>query len=107
MKDLLQYLTDTQVRQLFCGVQEVVGPGSQMVFSYTGWDPDRSQPRAGWVSWLMLPILRNMGEPWLWGIESSQLEPFLAELGWRQLPNPVPSISEHGAGAESYAVATF
>ena len=98
---LLQYLPSDAVRDLFAQSASIVDEG-RIVFTYI---PSRSdgRPDAGpWTS-LVLWILKASGEPWLWSIQSGQIDRFLEASGWTNSSGLVGENTKHGV--ELYAVA--
>ena len=82
---LLMYLSSDSVRGLFQQCAEVCPRGSRMAFSFVGTD-EKGRPTAGRASWLFLPMLKLMGEPWLWGSEPGGLPEMLEPAGWHLAP---------------------
>ena len=98
---LLQYLPSDAVRDLFAQSASIVDEG-RIAFTYIPSRPD-GRPDAGpWTS-LVLWILKTSGEPWLWSIQSGQINQFLEASGWTNSSELVGENIEHGV--ELYAVA--
>ena len=79
---LLMYLPPEAVGTLLKQCAAVSGTGSRMAFTFVGSTADGrpdAGPRTGMVMWM----LEAGGEPWLWSIRPSELQPFLEENNWR------------------------
>jgi methyltransferase (TIGR00027 family) len=78
---LLMYLPPEAVGALFEQCAEVTGAGSRIAFTYVG-TRSNGRPDAGPWTWLVLWLLKVVGEPWLWSIPPEELCPFLNEHDW-------------------------
>lgn len=99
---LLQYLPPQAVQDLFAQCA-AASTESRMAFTYipTG---QGNQPDAGPWTKLVLWLLKNSGEPWLWSIRPEELSLFLEISGWINAPELLGKSAKHGV--ELYAVAT-
>ncbi len=79
---LLMYLSPEAVGTLLRQCAEASGAGSRMAFTFIGstasGHPDAG-PRTGMVMWM----LENCGEPWLWCIRPDDLASFLQKNHWQ------------------------
>lgn len=80
MEGLLYYLAETDVRQLFQSVANVVGPSSSVCFDFFGWKNNRLD--LGWTTPLLTFSIKFTGEPWKWGIDPRDLPAFFQDLPW-------------------------
>jgi O-methyltransferase involved in polyketide biosynthesis len=99
---LLQYLLPQAVQDLFtqCAAASFEG---RIAFTYipTGQD---DRPDAGPWTNLVLWLLKNSGEPWLWSIPPKELGQFLESTGWIIAPGLEGKNGKQGV--ELYAEAT-
>ncbi len=100
---LLMYLSNEAVRNLFCQCALITGDGSRIVFSYIPSDAKGHLDVGRWTG-LMLWLQTVAGEPWIWSIRPEQLDPFLAETGWKNTMGQAQTPRKHGV--EFFAVAT-
>jgi hypothetical protein len=77
--------------------------GRGLPFSYISTGRD-GRPYAGPWTKLVLRLLKNSGEPWLWSIHPEALGQFLELFDWINAPELVGESAKHGV--ELYAVAT-
>jgi O-methyltransferase involved in polyketide biosynthesis len=89
------YLPPDAVGALFKQCSAVSGAGSRIAFSYIG-VRENGQLDAGPWSWMVLRMLRNSGEPWLWGIKPGQLGIFLGQYNWTFAPDLSPLTGKYG-----------
>jgi len=99
---LLMYLAPEAVESLLRRCAAVCGTGSRLAFSYVGRLPD-GRPDGGPRTGMLLEILRRSGEPWLWGIQPSELGRFLEEHAWNI--DPRQTIGSTRKGIEYFGVA--
>jgi methyltransferase (TIGR00027 family) len=99
---LLQYLPPQAVQGLFTQCA-AVSTESRIAFTYIPTGPDSRPDTGPWTN-LVLWLLKNSGEPWLWSIRPEALGHFLEISGWTNAPELVGDRSKHGV--ELYAVAT-
>ena len=98
---LFQYLAPQAVEDLFTQCA-AVAKKNRIVFTYipTGQD---GRPDAGPWTNLVLWLLKNNGEPWLWSIRPEALDAFLKTSGWMNMPEIAGQRAKQGV--EYYAVA--
>jgi len=99
---LLQYLSPAAARDLFRQCAAVTAKG-RIAFTYIPRGED-GRPDAGPWSSLVLWLLKQSGEPWLWSIPPGQLDGLLERSGWTDAPELVGRYTK--SGIEHYAVAT-
>jgi methyltransferase (TIGR00027 family) len=75
-----QYLTAEAVGETLLFVSRVSGVGSQIVFSWVRRGIIDGTDCPDWLK-RFLPLARKLGSPWLFGLESDDLEQYLAEHG--------------------------
>jgi len=92
---LVMYLAPEAVRDLFSQCAAVTASGSRMAFSYIPAGAD-GRPDVGAWTGLMLWLQKVSGEPWLWSIRPEELAPFLAQTGWRDVPESDETAAKHG-----------
>ncbi len=92
---LLMYLSPEAVIDLFKQCAEITGTGSRIAFTYICSGAD-GRPDIGRWTGLVLWTLKVTGEPWLWSIQSDELDQFLEETGWTNAPELVGSNNKHG-----------
>ena len=98
---LLQYLQPQAVQDLFTQCA-AVSRESRIAFTYISTGQD-GQPDAGQWTKLVLWLLKNSGEPWLWSMRPGALDLFLEEFGWMNAPELLGEYTKRGV--ELYAVA--
>lgn len=80
MEGLLYYLSEANVRQLFCSLANVVGPSSSVCFDFFGWKKNRFD--LGWMTSFLTLVVKMAGESWKWGIDPAELSVFFQDLPW-------------------------
>lgn len=100
---LTQYLAPDAVSDLFEQCGAVTGPGSRIVFTYTGTGDD-GRPDIGRWTGLTLWLLEASGEPWLWSIRPEELPRFLEKTGWRAASDATESPGVNGVEYLAVAV---
>lgn len=98
---LLQYLPPQAVRNLLTQCAGVSTTG-RLAFTYIPAGQD-GLPEAGPWTNLVLWLLKNNGEPWLWSARPEELGPFLESCGWAIAPELDGETAKQGV--ELYAVA--
>ena len=75
-----QYLTPEAIDDTLNFVSQASGPGSEIVFSWVRRGIIDGTDRPEWLK-SFLPLAKKLGSPWLFGLESNELEQFLAARG--------------------------
>ena len=94
------YLLPETVRQLFHQCAAVSGGGSRIAFSYIPTGSD-GRPDVGRWTGLLLWLQNAAGEPLHWSKRPEDLGEFLAETGWKIVPDSAGKY-----GIEYFIVAT-
>lgn len=92
---LLMYLPPEAVQTLFEQCAAVTGASSRLAFTYLG-TTAQGVPDAGPYTWLLLWLLKVIGEPWAWSIPPEELGPFLQAHHWMIAPDLINQLDKIG-----------
>lgn len=103
IEGLLMYLKESQVRELFLDITNMVGKGSMVCFDFLAWNHDTNRVDMGSLSSQFVhALVKCFGEPWYWGLASKQLTAF-----FQQFPCWNVTDQQQRVGIENVACVEF